>query len=123
MNFLVRFLISALGLWIAASLISGLGYRDLPSLLLAALLLGLVNAVVRPVLIVLTFPLTLVTFGLFLLVVNAAMLGLVGAMLRGFVVDGFWPAVFGSIVISLTSWIANQLLETRTRSAPGGMRP
>jgi putative membrane protein len=75
--------------------------------LLAALLLGVVNAIVRPLMVVLTFPITLVTLGLFLLVVNAAMLGLVAAMLDGFAVGGFWAALFGAIIVGMTSWMAS----------------
>lgn len=112
-SFLFRAIVAAAGLWIAAWLIPGLRVHDGVSLALAALLLGVVNAVIKPVVVVLTFPLTLLSLGLFLLVVNAAMLGLVGALLPGFDVDGFWPAVFGSIVISLTSWAAAQIVEPR----------
>ena len=76
----------------------------------AALLLGFVNAIVRPIAVVLTFPLTLVTLGLFLLVVNAAMLGLVALLLPGFKIGGFWTAVGASVIVSLTSWLASGLI-------------
>ena len=78
--------------------------------LFAALLLGIVNTVIRPILVFLTLPLTLVTFGLFLLVINGLMLWLVAALVKGFYVSGFWGAVFGSILISLVSWVLSRVL-------------
>lgn len=105
-RFIVQFLVTALGLWLSAQVITGVGFSDTGSLLLAAILLGLVNAIVRPILTVLTFPLTLVTFGLFLLVVNAAMIGLVAILLDGFVVDGLWAGIGAAIVTGVVSWIA-----------------
>ncbi len=106
-GFVLRLLISSLGLWIAAALVSGMEIRGVAPLLAAAFLLGLVNALVRPIVVLLTFPFTIVTLGLFLLVVNAAMLAFVAAMLEGFVLRGFWPALFGSIVVSLTGWVSS----------------
>jgi putative membrane protein len=114
-GFLIRTLISALGLWIASKLVSGLHFDGPGSLLLAALLLGLVNAVVRPLLVLLTLPITLLTLGLFLLVVNAAMLGLVAALLDGMSLGGFWSAFFAAIIVSLTSWIASGWIGPRGR--------
>lgn len=111
MRFLLRAAVAALGLWLAARIVPGIAVRDIGSLLLAALLLGLVNAIVRPVVILLTLPFTLVTLGLFLLVINAAMLGLVGLMLGGFDVRGFWAALFGSIVVSLVSWVGSWFID------------
>ena len=73
--------------------------------LVAAFLLGIVNTILRPVLVFLTFPITLVTLGLFLLIINGLILWLVSALVRGFHVSGFWGAVFGSILISLVSWV------------------
>ena len=78
--------------------------------LVAAFLLGIVNAIIRPILIILTFPLTLLTFGLFLLVINGLMLWLVAVLVRGFYVNGFWGALFGSILISIVSWILSRVL-------------
>jgi putative membrane protein len=108
-SFLIRAVVSALALWLAAVLVPGIGFSGVGSLILAALLLGLVNALVKPVVLVLTLPLTILTLGLFLLVVNAAMLGLVGALIPGFEVDGFWPALLGALVVSLVSWVAGQV--------------
>jgi putative membrane protein len=105
-GFLVRWLITALGLWVAQAIVPGMEISGIGTLFAAALLLGFVNAFVRPVLVVLTLPITVLSLGLFLLVVNAAMLGLVAALLDGFVLRGFLPALFGSLVVSITSWIA-----------------
>ncbi|MDJ0927373.1 MAG: phage holin family protein [Gammaproteobacteria bacterium] len=104
---LVRTLIIALGLGLASVLIPGVEITGAGTLIVAALLLGLVNAIIRPLFILLTLPITLLTLGLFLLVVNAAMFGLVAAMLDGFAVSGFFAAVFGAIVVSLVSMVAS----------------
>ena len=106
-GFLVRLLIAALGLWLAQALIPGVDIRGAGTLLVAALLLGIVNAFVRPLLVLLTFPITIVTLGLFLWVINAAMLGLVARLLDGFTLAGFGSALLGALVVSLTSWIAS----------------
>ncbi len=102
----VRWIISSLGLAIASFLIPGLEILSIGTLLGAALLLGLVNAFIRPVVVLLTLPITIVTLGLFILIINAAMLGLVASLLDGFIVSGFFAALFGSIIVSITSWIA-----------------
>jgi len=104
---LLRTLISMLGLYVASALIPGVQIVGTGTLVLAAFLLGLVNAVVRPVAFVMTLPLTIVTLGLFLLVLNAAMFGLVAAMLDNFTVAGFWSAIFGAIIVGITSTIAS----------------
>jgi putative membrane protein len=109
-GFLLRAAIVALGLWLATWILDGLHFDGPGVLLAAALLLGIVNAIVRPIAIVLTLPLTLLTLGLFLLVVNAAMLGLVALVLGGFQIDGFWTAVGASLIVSVTSWIASGLI-------------
>jgi putative membrane protein len=106
-GFLIRLGISALGLWLASAIVPGLHIEGVGTLVLAALLLGIVNAVVRPVIVLLTIPLTLVTLGFFLLVVNAAMLGLVAALLADMRIDGFFAALLGAIVVGLTSWVAS----------------
>jgi putative membrane protein len=114
-GFLIRTLISALGLWLASKLVSGLYFSGPGTLLLAALLLGVVNAVVRPLLVLLTLPITLLTLGAFLLVVNAAMIGLVAALLDGFALDGFWSAVFAALIVGLTGWVASWWIGPRGR--------
>lgn len=106
-GFLIRTLIVALGLWLASRLVPGMHFSGPGTLLLAAALLGLVNAVVRPLLVLLTLPITLLTLGAFLLVVNAAMLGLVAALLDGFALGGFWSALFGSLIVSFTGFVAS----------------
>jgi putative membrane protein len=109
MGFLARLFINAFALWIATELVPGLRVSGFGTLLLAALIFGLVNAVVRPAAVILSLPLTVVTLGLFLLVVNAAMLGLTAWLLPGMRVDGFWPALFGAIIVSVVSWAAARL--------------
>jgi putative membrane protein len=106
-GFLVRVLITALGLWVAQAIVPGVEIHGVGTLLAAALLLGIVNAVVRPLIIVLTLPITVLSLGLFLLIVNAMMIGLVAALLDGFVLHGFFSALFGSLIVSITSWIAS----------------
>lgn len=103
----VRTLISMLGLFLASSLISGVAIDGMGNFILAALLLGLVNAFIRPLMFFFTLPLTIVTMGLFVFVINAAMFGLVAAMLDNFQVSGFWAALFGAIVVSITSTVAS----------------
>lgn len=109
-KFIVRAIFAAIGLAIAAHLVPGVGYDGLGSLIAAALLLGIVNAFVRPVVFVLTLPLTLLTLGLFLLVVNAAMIGLVAVLLGGFHVNGLIPGVLAAIVTGVTSWIGGLVM-------------
>jgi putative membrane protein len=111
----LRTLIVALGLWLASVLVGGIDVSGPWTLLGAALLLGIVNAVIRPLLILMTLPVTILTLGLFLLVINAAMLGLVAWMFDGFTIAGFWPALFGSIVVSLTGWLASYFIGPRGR--------
>lgn len=111
LRFIVRAIFAALGLWAAAIILPGVGYSSFASLAAAAVLLGLVNAFVRPVIFFLTLPLTLMTLGLFLLVVNAAMIGLVAALLSGFYVDGLLPGIGAAIVTGFTSWIGAALLK------------
>ena len=104
---ILRTLITMLGLFLASGLVPGVTINGTSGFILAAILLGLVNAFIRPIALLLTLPITLVTLGLFLLVVNAAMFGLVAWMLDGFYVAGFWSAVFGSIVVSITAAISS----------------
>jgi len=104
---IIRTLVTMLGLWLASRLISGFWIYGTGNFILAALLLGLVNALVRPVAFIFTLPLTIVTLGLFIFVINAAMLGLVAAMLEGFSIGGFWSALFGAVIVSITSTVAS----------------
>jgi putative membrane protein len=114
-GFLLRGLVAALGLWAATSLLDGIKIDDATTLILAGLLLGLVNAVVRPFALLLSLPALLVTLGLFLLVINAAMLGLVALMLPGFKIAGFWTAVGAAIIVSVISWIGSWFIGSRGR--------
>ena len=103
----LRALIIMLGIWLAAELLSGVTISGTGTLILAGFLLALVNAVVRPLAFLLTLPLTIVTLGLFIFVLNAAMFGLVAALLDGFSVAGFWSAILGSLIVSITSTVAS----------------
>ncbi len=103
--FILHWAITALSLWLASRVFRGISFDDTSSLVISALLLGFANAIVKPLVIVLTLPLTLVTFGLFLLVINALMILLVSALVRGFKVSGFWTAFFASIFIAVLSWV------------------
>jgi putative membrane protein len=103
----VRTLIFMLGLYLASAIVPGVTINGTLDLILAALLLGLVNAIVRPLLFLLTLPLTIITLGFFLFVLNAAMFGLVAALLDNFVVAGFWSAIFGALIVSITSTMAS----------------
>lgn len=114
-RFLIRAVFAALGLWVASRIVPGVRFTDTGSLIAAAVLLGVVNAIVRPVVFVLTLPLTLLTLGLFLLVVNAMMIGLVAVLLRGFQVDGLVPGVLAAIVTGVASWIAGVALNDGRR--------
>jgi len=109
-GFFLRAAIVALGLWLATRIFPGLHFAGSGTLIAAAVLLGIVNAVVRPIAIILTLPLTLLTLGLFLLVVNAMMLGLVALLLGGFQIDGLGTAIGAALVVSLTSWVASGLI-------------
>ncbi|RZL11035.1 MAG: phage holin family protein [Rubrivivax sp.] len=101
--FLMHWAITALSLWVASKIFSGLRFDGAGALIVSALLLGFANAIVKPALIVLTFPLTLVTFGFFLLVINALMILLVAWLVKGFKVSGFWTAFFAAIFIAVLS--------------------
>ncbi len=103
----IRMLIAMLGLFLASKLLPGVSIQGTGTFILAAILLGIVNAVVRPIAFILTLPLTIVTPGVFLLVLNAAMFGLVAALLDNFAVAGFWSALFGAMLVSITSTISS----------------
>lgn len=107
---LLRWAIVSAGLWVAASLVSGISFTSTGALVVAALVLGILNAVVRPILVILTLPVTVVTLGLFLFVINAGMLKLTSSIVDGFQVDGFWSAVFGALVLSIVSLVLNMFV-------------
>ena len=114
-GFILRALIAAVGLWIATKIVGGIGADSPTALLFSALLLGVVNAIVRPILILLTLPFTIVTLGLFLLVINGLMLELVAVFIHGFHVHGLWAAILGSIVVGLTGWIGSWFISSQGR--------
>jgi len=114
-KFIVRALFAALGLWLASRFVPGVSVSSIASLMAAAVLLGVVNALVRPVVFILTLPLTILTLGLFLLVVNAAMIGLVAVFINGFNVAGLIPGVLAAIVTGVTSWIGAVVLKDGKR--------
>jgi putative membrane protein len=114
-GFVIRLLVTAVGLALAAWIVPGITVAGPGTLLLAALLIGVVNALVRPVVVVLTLPITILTLGIFLLVVNAGMFGLVAWFLDGFAVNGFLAALFGWLIVSLVSGFASWFIGPRGR--------
>jgi len=110
MRLLLVWLVNALALMAVAYLLPGIAVADFVTALLAALVLGLVNAVIRPILILLTLPATLLTLGLFIFVINGLLFWFVGSFIAGFTVSGFWPGVFGAIAYSVVSWAMSGLL-------------
>ena len=113
MGFLIRLVANALAILAAAYIVSGIEVSGGLALVAAALVLGLVNAVVRPVLLFLAFPFTLVTLGLFIYLLNAFCLWLTALLVKGFDVHGFWAAVLGAMIVSVVSWIVTILLSDR----------
>lgn len=104
-GFFFRLLATAAGLWTAAEIVPGINVGETSTFFLAAILLGVVNAVIRPIVIILTLPISILTLGLFLMVINAGMLGLVAWLMDDFTLSGFLPALMGSFIISIISWI------------------
>jgi putative membrane protein len=124
--FLLHWAITATSLWVASHLFKGLHFGSTSALLVSAILLGLANAVVKPLLVFLTLPLTLLSFGLFLLVINALVLLLVAKLVDGFRLNGFWTAFWASIFIALLSWVLGSFVlggtpdfTIQTAPAPG----
>jgi len=112
-DFLIHWAIMSLSLWVASYLFAGIKFSDRSSLLISALVLGFVNAVLRPILLILTFPLTIVTLGLFALVLNALMIMLVAKLVKGFKLSGFWTAFFAGIFIALFSLLIEFFLPSQ----------
>lgn len=105
MSFIVHWLVVGVALWVTTQVVGGVHISSMQTLVFAALVLGLINALVRPVITILTLPLTIITLGLFYLVVNGLAFGLAAALVRGFSVDGFGSAVLGALVVSIVSWV------------------
>ena len=110
MGFVLRVVVNTVAIVVAAKLVPGIEVDGVLAAVAAGLLLGVINAVVRPILLVLTLPITLVTLGLFLLVLNGLCFWLVAAVVKGFQVAGFWPAVLGALVVSVVSWVVTLLV-------------
>lgn len=115
MGFLIRLCLNGLALLIVSTIIPGIEVRGVLPALAAAFLLGVVNALLRPVIVILTLPLTILTLGLFIPVINAFLLKLVSLMIRGFEVHGFWSAVFGAILLSVISGLLNFFINEHGR--------
>ena len=115
MHLLITWLVNALALLALPYIFTSIQVDDFVTALLAALVLGLVNALIRPVLVLLTLPVTLLTLGLFIFVINGLLFWFVGSFVPGFVVGGFWAGVFGAIVYSIVSWALASLILTRRR--------
>ena len=113
MGFLLRVVISAIGLWLATQWVKGVHVDSTGTLILAALLLGVVNAIIRPIAFILTLPITILTLGLFLLVLNALMVWLVAWILPGFHVGGFRGAFLTAIIVWLTGWVGSWFIGQR----------
>ena len=109
MKLLLRWLISAGALMLVAYYVPGIAVRSFYAALVAALILGLINALIRPILIILTLPINLLTLGLFTLVINALMFWLASSIVKGFFVAGFWPAFWGALIMCVVSWVVNSL--------------
>jgi len=113
MGFLLRVVISAIGLWLATQWVKGVHVDSTGTLILAALLLGVVNAIIRPIAFILTLPITILTLGLFLFVLNAAMVWFVGKIVPGFHAPWFMPAFLTSIIVWLTGWVGSWFIGQR----------
>ena len=114
-GFLIRLCLNALALLIVSTVVPGIEVRGVLPALSAAFFLGLVNAILRPVIVILTLPLTILTLGLFIPMINAFLLKLVSLMIRGFEVHGFWSAVFGAVLLSLVSGLLNFFINEHGR--------
>ena len=115
MGFFVRGLLTALGLWVASALLKGVHSTGILALIGAGLLLGIVNAIIRPLLVILTLPVTILTLGLFLLVVNGLMVMLVSKMMHGFAVDNIGWAMLTAIIVTIVGWAGNAFIGSHGR--------
>lgn len=114
-GFLLRWLLNAFALWITSSLLSGIQVAGMKPLLIAALVLGVLNAILRPILLILTIPFLLLSLGLFVFVLNGFLLLLTSSLVSGFYVSGFWSAFFGALLLSFVSFVLNLFLSDRGR--------
>jgi len=114
-GFLLRWFLNAFALWITSSLLSGIQVTGMKPLLIAALVLGVLNAVLRPILLILTIPFLLLSLGLFVFVLNGFLLLLTSSLVSGFYVSGFWSAFFGALLLSFVSFVLNVFLSDQGR--------
>jgi putative membrane protein len=115
MKFLLRLLLNALALMVAAYFVPGLTLSGPGAAIVAGIVLGFVNAIIKPILFLLTLPFTLITLGLFLFVLNAICLALTAAVVPGFTIAGFWSALFGALIVSIVSWVVNATIVSEQR--------
>jgi putative membrane protein len=120
---LIRWVTLTAAILVTAYLLDGIRVTGVFSALAAAALLGILNAFLRPIALILTLPVNVLTFGFFTFVINAVLLKLVSGIIRGFEVIGFWPAIFGSVLISLVSGALNMMVQKQARRGPPGARP
>jgi putative membrane protein len=111
MGIIVRLVINSLAVLLASKIVTGIYVQSWGTALLAALVLGLINLIIRPLIMLLTLPINIVTLGLFSLVVNAILFWLTGALIRGFDVNGFVPAFLGALIVAVASWIADRIMD------------
>ena len=109
MGLIIRWILNTLALFVVAYVVPNISYDDWISLAIAAAVLGLLNAIVRPILYVITLPITILTLGLFIVVLNAIMLKLTDALVPGFHVEGFWAAILGTLLLSIISLVTNKI--------------
>jgi putative membrane protein len=117
MRLVISFLLNALALWIVTLVYHGVHYDSYTALAIAAIVLGIVNAIVRPILLLLTLPAVILTLGLFIFVINGVALWLVGALVPGFHVDGLWAGIIGAILLGIVSWIISAVGLTADKAA------
>lgn len=115
MGLLIRWLILTIAIIIASYLLEGIHISGFFSAFFAAAILGILNALFRPVLLILTLPINILTFGLFTFIINALMLKMASGVIPGFEVHGFWTAVFGALIIGVVSWLLNSFISDRGR--------
>jgi putative membrane protein len=111
MRLLLRWILSAVALMGIAYYLPGIGVANFYTAIVAAFFLGLVNALIRPVILVLTLPVNILTLGLFTLIINAFLFWLVSTVVKGFAVDGFWPAFWGALIMWLVGWTVSAFLK------------
>ena len=115
MRFILKLLVSSLAVFFGAYILNGVDLDGFPTAILVALLIGFMNAFLRPILVILTIPITLITFGLFLLVINAVIILLAESVIKGFTVDSFFTAVLYSIIVSVITWILEAIANPKSR--------